>query len=84
MWFVYDSEDQFIICETEEEARQLFLDKLDEYENDASGSEWCDSVEDLMWGKVQQTVCLVPHNTVLDEDYPDELITYYESVIVDQ
>ena len=51
MWFVYDSEDQFIICETEEEARQLFLDKLDEYENDTSGSEWCDSVEDLMWGK---------------------------------
>lgn len=60
MWFVYDPTDGFRTHRSEKEAFDDFHKTIQKYRDDAAGDEWCDEVEDAVWGKVFQTVELIP------------------------
>ena len=70
-WFVYDPDNHLQIFTTEKAAHDKFQEIIQLYRDEAAGDEWPDDVEEVTWGKVFQTVVLVPIDDPRDpEDIP--------------
>ncbi len=84
-WFVYSSDGQFDIYDSEDLAHDRFLQLIAEERSDCDEEgEWNPEVENICWGKLHQDVVLrkvpSPYNEYVDpydEDYDTQ--DYYEA-----